>query len=373
MTGDNPTVPSFIATDVALAPMTTLGVGGPARYFADIDGVMALTDAFRWASDNSIDIHVLGDGSNLVVSDSGFDGLVLRISSEGVATATHGDEVKVTAAAGENWDGLVERCVSRDLGGVECLSGIPGRVGAAPIQNIGAYGQELSSVVEAVRCFDRHSGVMVTFDNGACEFGYRMSRFKSDPERRFVVVEVTFALAQGAPPEIRYRDIADRLCTDGRETDPSLAEVRETVLDVRRSKSMVLDDGDPNSRSAGSFFVNPVVDTGRLEEVRESAAVLGVDPATMPAWATGDGRSKLSAAWLIEHSGFGRGYGDGPAGLSANHTLAIVNRGDATASDIVSVAARVRLGVRSEFGVEISPEPEFLGFGRPAGEVLDDV
>ena len=338
-----------------LAPLCTLRIGGPARYLVEATDEATVVEAHAWAGARRLPVRVLGGGSNLVIADEGVDGLVLRIALRGVTARPEGDGVEVTAAAGEPWDGLVRHTVEQGWAGLECLSGIPGLVGATPIQNVGAYGQEVSDTVTAVRALDGETRQVVTLGPGDCGFGYRDSLFKSRAPGRYVVLAVTYRLAPGGPPGVRYADIARALDARGLAR-PSLPEVRETVLEIRRSKSMVLDPGDPNARSCGSFFLNPIVDADALARIDACAAGL-----SMPRWPQPDGRVKLSAAWLIERAGFARGQADGPVGLSTRHTLAIVCHDGARARDVVAFARRVRAGVEQRFGVRLHPEPVFWG------------
>jgi UDP-N-acetylmuramate dehydrogenase len=341
-----------------LAPLCTLRVGGPARRLVEAADEATVLEALDWAARHAAPVRVLGGGSNLVVADRGVDGLVLRVALRGLETREAGDDVVVTAAAGEPWDDLVRLAVARGWAGLECLSGIPGLVGATPIQNVGAYGQEVSQTVTAVRALDRAAGAVVTLPPPACGFAYRDSRFKSREPERFVVLAVTYRLRAGGPPAVRYAELARALEARGL-TSPSLADVRDAVLAIRRAKSMVLDDGDPNGRSCGSFFVNPVVEAAEAARVAAAAG----DPA-MPRWPEAGGRVKLAAAWLIERAGFRRGDRDGPVGLSTRHALALVAHDGAAARDVVAFAHRVRDGVERRFGVRLVPEPVFWGFER---------
>jgi UDP-N-acetylmuramate dehydrogenase len=342
---------------VPLAPLTTLRVGGTARFFAEARDEDAVRAALAWAEGRGLPVHVLGGGSNLVVADAGVEGLVVRVACRGVAVRELPGAVEVTAAAGEPWDALVRRTVERGWAGLECLSGIPGLVGATPIQNVGAYGQEVSDTVTAVRVLDRETREIATLAPEACGFGYRDSRFRSREAGRHVVLAVTFRLTPGGAPAVRYAELARHLETRGIGA-PSLAEVRESVLAIRRVKSMVLDEGDENRRSCGSFFLNPLVSA---EEAARVALVAG--GSAMPRWADSGGRVKLSAAWLIEQAGFRRGEPAGPVGLSTRHALAIVAREGATARDVVAFGGVVRAGVEARFGVRLRPEPVFWGFG----------
>jgi UDP-N-acetylmuramate dehydrogenase len=340
---------------VPLAPHCTLGVGGAARFFVEAADEAQVLEAVDWAATRGVPVYVLGGGSNVVVADEGVDGLVLKIAVRGVTACAEPGGVMVTAAAGEPWDDLVRHTVAQGWAGLECLSGIPGRVGATPIQNVGAYGQEVSDTLVEVRALDREARRVVALPAAACGFGYRDSVFKNGEPGRYVVLAVTYRLAPGGPANVRYADIARDLEARGLSR-PSLGEVRETVLKVRRAKSMVLEPGDPNARSCGSFFLNPVVDAPTLAAVDARAAGLA-----MPRWPQPDGRAKLSAAWLIERAGFARGQADGPVGLSTRHTLAIVCHDGARARDVAAFARRVRAGVERRFGVRLHPEPVFWG------------
>ena len=337
--------------NVALAERCTLGVGGPARFFVEAADETTVRDALGWAKRRGVRARILGGGSNLVVPDEGVDALVVKIALRGIDARESGGGGELTAAAGEPWDDLVRATVERGWAGLECLSGIPGLVGATPIQNVGAYGQEVSDTVTAVRALDTASGRTVTLANRSCGFAYRDSMFKSGEAERYVVLAVTYRLAPGGAPTLRYADIEKHLATRGIEA-PTLADVRESVLAVRRAKSMVLQPGDPNRRSCGSFFMNPFVTPEELAAVEARAP----DPA-MPRWPQPDGRVKLSAAWLIERAGFTRGQQDGAVGLSTRHALAVVAHDGARASDVLAFARRIQTTVEARFGVRLVPEP----------------
>jgi UDP-N-acetylmuramate dehydrogenase len=335
-----------------LASRTTLRLGGPAGEVVEARTEEEVVEAVSTADAAGHDVLVLGGGSNLVVADEGFPGLVVDIATSGVEVASDTcGGAYVTVAAGESWDGLVARAVDEGWVGVEALSGIPGRVGATPIQNVGAYGQEVADTVARVRTWDRGARAVRTFFPADCGFGYRTSRFKQEPGR-YVVLSVTFQLRlgdHGAP--VRYAELARALDLQPGERAPS-RDVREAVLDLRRSKGMVLDPEDHDTWSAGSFFTNPVLDPA---DVPEGA----------PRWEQPDGRAKTSAAWLIEHAGFGKGYGldrdRARVGLSTKHTLALTNRGGATTAELLALAAEVRDGVRDRFGVVLVNEPVLVG------------
>jgi UDP-N-acetylmuramate dehydrogenase len=344
-----------IVEDVDLAAKTTLGVGGPARYFTEARNEAAIVEALRWARRLGVSVCVLGGGSNVVVSDGGYDGLVLRVASLGIEHEQHGRSVELTAAAGEPWDALVALCVERGWAGFECLSGIPGLVGATPIQNVGAYGQEVSETIRSVRVYDKLVGRTLELPAADCRFGYRDSLFKSCEPERYVVLAVSYRLLAGAAPKLAYPELVREVEASSRAT--TLAEVRSAVLRVRGRKSMLLDPADENRRSCGSFFMNPVVEAAVAEHISTLHA-----SEDLPRFPQADGRIKLSAAWLIERAGFRRGERAGPVGLSSRHTLALVCHEGARAGDVVSFARRIRSRVAERFGVELVPEPNFWGF-----------
>jgi UDP-N-acetylmuramate dehydrogenase len=356
---------------VLLAPRTTLGVGGPAAYYLEARDETQVLEALAWARSQGVEVSVLGGGSNVLVADRGVDGLVLRVAVGGINHAIEDDRVTLSAGAGESWDALVAFAVERGWAGLECLSGIPGDVGAAPIQNIGAYGQEAGEVITFVYGIDRRSGATVGIDRVGCRFGYRDSIFKRRSRGRFVIVGVTFSLQRGGAAAVRYAELERFLRESGAGSRPTLSETRQAVLELRRRKSMLLEPGDENARSAGSFFMNPTLDEeawGRARARIEAASVLQPGEA-IPQFAAPFGRVKLPAAWLIERAGFPKGTGEASVGLSAKHALAIVNRGGATAVDILRFARRVRDAVLARFDVRLIPEPVLLGF-RP-DEVAD--
>lgn len=345
-------------TAVPLSHYTTLAVGGEARRLVSVDTIEEAMQEWNRAHSENLPLFVLGGGSNLLVSDRGFSGVVLRWDDRSLHILQQDSQsVLVRVGGGWNWDEWVAHSVAQNWTGLECLSGIPGRVGAAPIQNIGAYGQEVAEVIEACWALHWESGRLERISAQECAFGYRMSRFKQDWKGKYLVTAVEFRLSVGAPPKLRYQELQQKM----RDQEPGLQAVRQTVLQIRRSKSMVWDPKDPNHRSAGSFFVNPIVDHAVLDQI----------PAAAPRWPAGEGKVKLSAAWLIEQAGFPKGWGEGPAGLSSNHVLALVNRGQAMASDLILVAGAVRRGVLERFGVCLQPEPEFLGFNQSVDDLLE--
>ncbi|MDQ6801451.1 MAG: UDP-N-acetylmuramate dehydrogenase [Acidobacteriota bacterium] len=332
--------------NIALGPFTTLGIGGPAKFFSQARSVDEVRQAVDWAKSNGEPLLVLGGGSNVLIADEGFEGLVLHLDLRGISA---GDGGMLQAAASEPWDPLVAIAVGRNWAGVECLSGIPGSTGATPIQNVGAYGQDVSETIVAVEVFDRSNGDVTSLSNAGCQFEYRNSIFKKSAKDRYVVLSVTFQLRPGAPPSIRYPELQKAI---GERS--SLPEVRDAVIAIRRRKGMVIDPADPDTRSDGSFFMNPIVS-------REKLATLG----ELPHFPAGE-NIKLSAAWLIENAGFQKGFIHGNTGISSKHTLAIINRGGGTAKEVLELVRMIQDGVREKFGVELQPEPNFIGFDRVA-------
>ncbi len=352
----------MIRENVPLAPFTTLGIGGPARFFAEAATEDEVKAALAFAEAKSLPVFLLGDGSNLLVADEGFPGLVLRVAVKGIHNRAVGDKVEVTAGAGENWDRFVDVCVARGLAGVECLSGIPGLVGGTPVQNVGAYGQEVSQTIVRVRAWDREAGWAVELTNADCGFAYRTSIFNTTAREKYVVLAVTFALTPGGSPCVRYADLKNYFV--GRDDAPTLNQVRDAVRAIRAQKAMLLSPGDPDSRSAGSFFKNPLVDAAGLRAIEDTARERGLLPRdkNVPAYPQPDGRFKVAAAWLIENAGFSKGHQRGRVAISSRHTLALTNRGGATAREFLDMMREIQAGVRDCFGVELYPEPVFVGF-----------
>lgn len=342
-----------VQKNVTLAPLTTLKIGGPARYFVRAGSEEIVIKALQFADERALPVFILGGGSNVLVSDDGFSGLVLQVVLKGMASepnAPNSNSVRLTVGAGEDWDEFVAYCVAQNLAGVECLSGIPGFVGGTPVQNVGAYGQEVSETIVSVRCFDTKRQEIVTLSNSECGFTYRTSIFNSSERGRYIVLGVTFELAKDGGAKIVYKDLVEHFA----DRSPSLSDVREAVLTIRRAKSMVIDLDDPNSRSAGSFFKNPVVTWDKCREVERSFD-------RVPHFAFGD-RVKIPAAWLIEKAGFHKGFTLGNAGISTNHTLALINRGDATAAEMIALKEMIQEAVTEKFGIALEPEPVFIGF-----------
>ncbi|MFI0912073.1 UDP-N-acetylmuramate dehydrogenase [Streptomyces abikoensis] len=343
--------------DAPLAPLTTFRLGGPATRL-----ITAVTDAevvetVREADRTGTPLLIIGGGSNLVISDKGFDGTALRIATTGFDL----QGTRLELAAGENWSGAVARTVDAGLAGVECLAGIPGSAGATPIQNVGAYGQDVSQTITEVVAYDRRTDETVTLTSTECAFSYRHSRFKEDPSR-YVVLRVRFELedAGGLSAPIRYAETARTLGVEQGDRVPAV-RARETVLKLRAGKGMVLDPEDHDTWSAGSFFTNPILTAAEHEAfLARVTERLGAD-VMPPAFPAGDGLVKTSAAWLIDKAGFTKGYGSGPARISGKHTLALTNRGSASTEDLLALAREVRDGVHAAFGVTLVNEPVTVG------------
>ena len=351
--------------DVPLAGLTTMRVGGPAARLVTAETTDEVVDAVREVDDADEPLLVVGGGSNLVVADEGFAGTVVRVATSGltVESADLCGGVMVRVAAGVDWDAFVAQAVAEGWSGVEALSGVPGCAGATPVQNVGAYGQEVAQTIASVRVFDRDEQRVRTFANADCAFTYRHSRFKDTS--RYVVLDVLFQLFPsdlGQP--VAYADLARQLGVEPGDRVP-LGDAREAVLTQRRRRGMVLDAADHDTWSCGSFFTNPVLSADRFAELESRAAErLGADGPPPPRFADRDGNVKTSAAWLIERAGFGKGYAmPGPAALSTKHTLAVTNRGEATAREVVELAREVRDGVREAFGVSLVNEPVLVGLG----------
>ena len=344
----------------ALADYTTLGLGGPARSFVSAATEADLIDAVAAAESAAEPVLLIGGGSNLVISDAGFLGTVIHVNTRGIGYADAAEgAVDVTVAAGEDWDDVVAATVAEGLAGLESLSGIPGRAGATPIQNVGAYGREVAEVITRVRVHDRRGGQILVLSNEECSFAYRTSLFKSTPSR-YVVLDVTFRLARQAQSlPVKYAELAAELGVALGER-ASIAEARSAVLKIRARKGMVLNPGDPDTRSAGSFFTNPIITTAEFAAVEAAAAACAAGP--VPGYQAGPGLVKVPAAWLIEHAGFNKGYGaPSPARVSSKHTLALVNAGHASTADLLALAREIVSGVRSAYGVTLTPEPILIG------------
>ncbi|MGA2354533.1 MAG: UDP-N-acetylmuramate dehydrogenase [Terriglobales bacterium] len=351
-----------IQENVPLAPRTTLQVGGAARYFAEAKREDEVREAVLFAKSRDLPLLVLGGGSNLVISDAGWPGLVLKVAIGGILTDTRsssGNSALFGIGSGVNWDEFVAQAVAQNCAGVECLSGIPGSAGATPVQNVGAYGQEVADTIESVRALDLRASDLkdVVLPKPACGFRYRSSIFNTAERGRYIIVRVNYRLRRGGAPSLKYADLQKHFT--GKSARPSLAEVREAVREIRRSKGMLIVPGDDDCRSAGSFFKNPVLNEAQFKELADRAAAKGLKIPSYPAL---DAQHKISAAWLVEHSGFSKGYTLGAAGISNKHALALINTGNAKASDIVALKDEIQQGVRKAWGIPLEPEPVFVGF-----------
>lgn len=348
----------LLQENVPLAPLTTFKIGGPARYLVEARNTSEAQDAIAFARARNLPLFVLGGGSNLLVADAGWPGLVLKIAITGIeGKGVQDGKALFEVGAGESWDRFVSYTVTAQCAGVECLSGIPGSVGGTPVQNVGAYGQEVSETIESVQALDLNDGQIRELCAEACGFGYRTSIFNTTEIGRFIILRATFALTRGREPRIAYVDLQRQF--EGRETAPNLAEVREAIRHIRARKGMLIVPGDEDCQSAGSFFKNPVLTEAQHEELRKQAAARGVHVPSYPAL---EARKKVSAAWLVEHSGFTRGYGFGRVGISRKHALAIVNRGGANASEVVALKEQIQHRVEEIWGVRLEPEPVMVGF-----------
>ena len=338
--------------NVPLAPLTTFNIGGPARFFAQALTEADLTEALSFASTHTLPLFVLGGGSNLLVPDAGYPGLVLHLKIPGIIPLANG---LFDVGAGVSWDAFVAHAIASNHAGVECLAGIPGSVGGTPVQNVGAYGQEVSETIVSVRVYDRERSAFSDLPKAACNFRYRASLFNTDSRNRYIVTHVRFQLHPNGAPTLHYADLKKRFANPA--TPPTLTEVATVVREIRRSKGMLLVPGDPDCRSAGSFFKNPIIPATQLAAI---AAAASIPTTEVPHWPAGEALIKLPAAWLLEHSGFVKGYGTGPAGISSRHTLALINRGQAHFTDIESLEAEIVSGVQAHFDISLEREPVLL-------------
>jgi len=346
-----------ITENVPLAPLTTLKVGGAARYFIEATSIAEVSQAVEFSKSADLPLFILGGGSNLVISDAGWPGLVLKVGITGINHRHGHDEVIFEAGAGEDWDKFVGMVVAHSIAGIECLSGIPGSVGASPVQNVGAYGQEVSNTIESVVALDLRDGQVHELSNQDCGFSYRTSIFNSTERGRYIILQVNYSLKHGAEAYVAYADLKKYFA--GWSEKPTLANVRDAVRRIRAGKGMLITAGDDDCRSAGSFFKNPILSADQYQALTARAAAKNLQIPSYPAL---DAQKKVSAAWLVEHSGFSRGYGNGPVGISRKHALAIVNRGNATAADIVAFKQDVQQRVEEIWGILLAPEPVFVGF-----------
>ncbi len=350
----------LVLENIPLAPLTTLKIGGPARCFIEAGDIGEVQEAVAFARQRDLPLFVLGGGSNLLVADAGWPGLVLKVAVRGIQQRSAHDEdgrILFDAGAGESWDKFVSHAVMARCAGVECLSGIPGSVGGTPVQNVGAYGQEVAETIVAVEVLDLRDNQVRELCAEACGFSYRASIFNTTERGRFIVLRVTYALAPGGAPHITYADLKRHF--EGRETPPNLAETREAVRHIRALKGMLIIPGEFDSQSAGSFFKNPVLSAEQHEDLKRRAAARGFTVPNYPALET---RMKVSAAWLVERSGFAKGFSSGRVGISSKHALAIVNRGGATAAEVLALKEQIQHRVEEIWGVRLEPEPVMVGF-----------
>lgn len=349
-------IEDILQEDVLLAPYTTLQLGGPARHFARCESIDQLRAGLIWAAQNALPVQILGGGSNTIFPDDGFPGLVLHISLSGIGFIAEKDAIRVTAGGGEDWDTFVNLCVERGLAGVECLAGIPGQVGATPIQNVGAYGQEVRDSIAGLRALDRQSLKIIEFTAEECDFAYRQSRFRTADRNRYIITDVTFRLRPEGRPELRYPELrrtieksVDFASLEGGV--PVLTAVRDAVLALRRGKSMVVHPDDPDSRSAGSFFLNPILSEEQFAALRERVS----NPSSIPQFSAPDG-IKIPAAWLVEQAGYHKGYRQGEVGISSHHALALVNR-NGTTRELLNLASAIQNAVLQKFDIHLEREP----------------
>jgi UDP-N-acetylmuramate dehydrogenase len=350
-------MPLEIKEQIPLAPLTTLGVGGNARFFTVARQEHDVEEAVVFAERRGLPLFVLGGGSNVVISDRGWDGLVLQIGLPGIEETQENGKGVFHVGAGVNWDEFVAHCISRNCAGVECMSGIPGSVGGTPVQNVGAYGQEVSETIVSVLTFDVTERRVRKLKAEECGFGYRTSIFNTAQRGRYIVLRVSYALEPQGQPRLKYADLQKHFA--GGQRPPTLAEVREAVRNIRASKGMLITPGDLDSRSAGSFFKNPILSEPQHEEIMRRAANKNLHLPSYPALSQ---QRKISAAWLVENSGFEKGYTRGRAGISRKHALALVNRDGATAAEIVVLKDEVQERVERTWGIHLEPEPVFVGF-----------
>jgi UDP-N-acetylmuramate dehydrogenase len=350
----------LVQENIALAPLTTLKIGGLARYFVAAKDAGEVREAVAWAREKNLPVFVLGGGSNLLIADAGWPGLVLKIAIAGIQRRPDLDEQGKTifdVGAGETWDKFVSEAVRARCAGVECLSGIPGSAGGTPVQNVGAYGQEVSETIPSVQVLDLRDMQLRELCNEACQFGYRSSIFNKGEPGRFIVLSVAYALVPEGEPCFGYQDLKRHF--NGWTTTPTLAETREAVRHIRAVKGMLITPGDRDCQSAGSFFKNPVLSEQEHEELTKRAAARRLSVPSYPAL---ESRKKVSAAWLVEHSGFAKGFGFGRVGISSKHALAIVNRGGATATEVLALKDQIQHRVEEIWDVRLEPEPVMVGF-----------
>ncbi len=355
-----------IQENVQLSPLTTLQVGGAARFFAEVKREDEIREAVQFAAKHSLPLFVIGGGSNLLVADSGWNGLLLKIAIGGITASNTNDgkAVLFSTGAGVHWDDFVAQAGAQNCAGIACLSGIPGSVGGTPVQNVGAYGQEAADTIESLRVFDLKEDRIVVLPKPACGFRYRSSIFNSSERGRYIILRVNYRLKRGGAPNLKYADLQKHFAEH--KMPLSLADIRAAVLGIRQSKGMLIVPGDEDCRSAGSFFKNPALSGAEFKELAARAASNGLELPSYPAARSQDqdkeAQRKVSAAWLVEHSGFSKGYILGEAGISHKHALALINRGHAKASDIIALKEEIQRGVREAWAILLEPEPVFVGF-----------
>jgi len=347
----------IVQENVSLAPLTTLKVGGPAKYLVEAKTTADVNHAIAFARTRRAPLFVLGGGSNLVVSDAGWPGVVLKIAIGGIEERSQDGKTTFEVGAGEEWDKFVVTAVSRNCSGVECLSGIPGSVGGTPVQNVGAYGQEVAETIRSVTALEIQTRKVCELNNKDCGFHYRTSIFNTSQRGRYIILQVKYALIPGGKPHLQYADLKNHFA--GWNEVPTIADVREAVRKIRASKGMLISEGDPDCRSAGSFFKNPMLSAESFDQLTKRAAEKNLQIPSYPAL---ESQRKVSAAWLVEHSGFSKGLTSGNVGISRKHALAIVNRGEATAANVVALKNHIQDRVEDIWSVHLDPEPVFVGF-----------
>ncbi len=346
----------IVQENIPLAPLTTLKVGGPARYFVEAKSIGEVQEAIQYAHSRDAALFVLGGGSNLVVSDAGWPGVVLKVAIAGIEQQSHDNKAVFDVGAGEEWDKFVASAVARNCAGVECLSGIPGSVGGTPVQNVGAYGQEVSETILSVTALDLNSDNVCELANAECEFHYRTSIFNTSERGRYIILRVKYELLPGGKPHLQYADLRNHFA--GWNEAPTLADAREAVRTIRATKGMLIIAGEEDCRSAGSFFKNPVLAASDFERLTQRATDKNLQIPSYPAL---ESQRKVSAAWLVEHSGFSKGFISGNVGISRKHTLAIINRGKGSAAEVVALKNHIQDRVEDIWGVRLEPEPVFVG------------
>lgn len=351
----------IVKENILLSEYTTIKLGGAAKYFIECDSEDSVKDALKFAKEKKCRLQVLAGGSNIVFSDEGFDGLILKMSIKVVSLTKSKESCFITSGAGEIWDDFVKFSIENEFTGAECLSGIPGSVGATPVQNVGAYGQEVSEIIHSLKAIDKESLEVINFSGEECRFGYRDSRFKSADKDKYIILEVVFKMNANKEPEIRYPELKNYL--ESLEKFSALSDrkeklnfIRNAVLTLRQKKSMIIDSNDPNSVSCGSFFTNPVLDVPEFEEFRTKCEVMKLSPPFYKTTVSGIERMKIPAAWLVEQSGFVKGFKAKGAGISSSHSLAIINTGGKT-SDVLSLSGEIMRKVKEKFGITLTPEP----------------